>query len=68
MSEKLLATDRPGVTGYSPEITVGDWGIRTSSDEMTSSSGVIIFTRECNETSIAGGEKALTRSIAHSIL
>ena len=27
-----------------------------------------LFTRECNETSIAGGEKALTRSIAHSIL
>ena len=28
----------------------------------------VLFTRECNETSIAGGEKALTRSIAHSIL
>ena len=27
-----------------------------------------IFTRECNETSIAGGQKALTRSLAHSIL
>ena len=30
--------------------------------------GASIFTRECNETGIAGGEKALTRSIAHSIL
>ena len=25
------------------------------------------FTRECNETSIAGGEKALTHSLAHSL-
>ena len=26
------------------------------------------FTRECNETSIAGGQKALAHSIGHSIL
>ena len=24
---------------------------------------VVLFTRECNETSIAGGQKALTRSL-----
>ena len=29
---------------------------------------LMLITRECNETSIAGGEKEVTRSIAHSIL
>ena len=28
---------------------------------------VVLFTRECNETSIAGSQKALTHSLTHSL-
>ena len=41
--------------------------ITKSSSVINNSSYHLLFTRECNETSIAGGEKALTHSLTRSL-